>query len=302
MSESITKEFIDYLKYEKRYSEHTIKAYQTDLNEYNKFIHLTYGPTELNEHTHLYIRSWLSDLLAEGQTARTVSRKMSSLKSFFKYCLQKGYTKTNPTSKLQPIRIKQRLPVFVNETDMDELFKVMKFEESFYGIRDHTILKLLYGTGIRISELINLQTHDINKNTSSLKVLGKRNKERIVPLTDELIQIIDQYLGERENFIATRENFPGKNWLFLTEKGNKTYPKLIYTVVKKYLEQVTTIDKKSPHVLRHTFATHLLSHGADLNAIKELLGHANLAATQVYTHNTIDQLKSVYKQAHPKGK
>jgi integrase/recombinase XerC len=161
---------------------------------------------------------------------------------------------------------------------------------------------MLYGTGMRVSELIHLQTQDMNRSTRSLKVLGKRNKERIIPVSDELTQALDIYLRYRENFISALESKQGGDYLFLTEKGNKTYPKLIYFIVKKYLEQVTTIDKKSPHVLRHTFATHLLSHGADLNAIKELLGHANLAATQVYTHNSIDQLKSVYKRAHPKGK
>lgn len=302
MTDNNIKEFTGYLKYEKRYSQHTIKAYEKDLNEYAGFIQKTYGPLPLHEHTHTFIRTWLSNLLSEGLSSRSVSRKMTSLKSFFKYCLQNEYVEANPTTKLQPIRTKQRLPVFVHETDMSHLLENIKFEDSYGGTRDFTILKLLYGTGMRVSELINLQVQDINASTRSLKVLGKRNKERIIPLSDELFQTLDFYLKQRENFVDDLEHYTEKDCLFLSGKGNKTYPKLIYTIVKKYLEQVSTIDKKSPHVLRHTFATHLLSHGADLNAIKELLGHANLAATQVYTHNTIDQLKSVYKQAHPKGK
>jgi integrase/recombinase XerC len=302
MSEKITKEFLEHLEHERRYSAHTVKAYRTDLREYFSYLQVTYGQIELEEHTHTLIRSWLSELLGQGLQARSVSRKMTSLKSFFRYCLQNGYVHTNPTSKLQPVKIPQRLPVFVQEAEMQKLFTETEFEDSFTGIRDYTILNVLYGTGIRVSELVNLKTSDINITGSSLKVLGKRNKERIIPVNSKLMQMITVYLEERKQFLLEQDVKTKNDWLFLSGRANKTYPRMVYTIVKKYLEQVTTVDKKSPHVLRHTFATHLLSHGADLNAIKELLGHSNLAATQVYTHSTIDQLKNIYEQAHPKGK
>ncbi|MGM0612818.1 MAG: tyrosine-type recombinase/integrase [Bacteroidota bacterium] len=295
-------EFLAYIKHERRYSEHTIKAYGRDLHEYADYIQQSYGKITLESHTHLIIRSWLSYLLAQGLQAKTVSRKMSSLKSFFKYCLQNEYISHNPTSKLKPLKIPQRLPVFVQEKEMQKLFTEADFKDNFFGIRDYTILNLLYNTGMRVSELVKLKVQDINTGNRSLKVLGKRNKERIIPVNDYMMNTLKTYLQERDQFLLDKNVHPSENWLFLSSQGKKPYPKLIYSIVKKYLEQVSTIDKKSPHVLRHTFATHLLSHGADLNAIKELLGHANLAATQVYTHSTIDQLKSIYEQAHPKGK
>lgn len=294
--------FIDHLEHERRYSVHTIKAYKADLEDYKAHIRHTYGELKLHDHNTAIIRSWLSKLLAEGHKARTVSRKISSLKSFFKYCLHKGFLKTNPTLKLPAVKIPQRLPVFVQESDMQRLFTDIEFEDNYAGVRDYTLLNLLYGSGIRVSELVNLTVDDINSHDSSLKVLGKRNKERIIPVNRQLNEILSVYLKYRKEFKQEHRINIQKDWLFLSGRGNKTYPKLIYAIVKSYLEQVTTIDKKSPHVIRHTYATHLLSHGADLNAIKELLGHSNLAATQVYTHSTIDQLKAIYEQAHPKGK
>lgn len=302
MSKQLIKEFTEYLKHEKRNSEHTLKAYNTDLHEYFEYIQQSYGDIELKAHSHQIMRSWLSHLLAQGLQAKTVSRKMSSLKSFFKYCLQNAYISNNPTSKLKPLKIPQRLPVFVQEKEIQNLFTEPEFENNYFGIRDYTILNVLYNTGIRVSELVNLKVQDIDTGNRSLKVWGKRNKERIIPVNIYMVSILKTYLQEREQFQNKVKTNVNGNWLFLTVQGKKTYPKLIYDIVKKYLEQVSTIDKKSPHVLRHSFATHLLSHGADLNAIKELLGHSNLAATQVYTHSSIDQLKSIYEQAHPKGK
>ncbi|MCF8218137.1 MAG: tyrosine-type recombinase/integrase [Bacteroidales bacterium] len=295
-------EFLAYIKHERRYSEHTIKAYRMDLHEYADYIQQSYGKITLEAHTHLIIRSWLSYLITQGLQAKTVSRKMSSLKSFFKYCLQNGYISHNPTAKLKPLKIPQRLPVFVQEKEMQKLFTEAEFKNNYCGIRDYTILNLLYNTGMRVSELVNLNVQDINTGNCSLKVLGKRNKERIIPVNDYMMTTLETYLQERENFLLEKNVQPSEKSLFLSSQGKKPYAKLIYDIVKKYLEQVSTIDKKSPHILRHSFATHLLSHGADLNAIKELMGHANLAATQVYTHSTIDQLKSIYEQAHPKGK
>ncbi len=302
MLQQQTKEFIRYIRHERRYSEHTIRAYEADLQDYSEYIHETYGSIGLKDHTHNLIRSWLSFLLDKGLTAKTVSRKITSLKSFFKYCIQNGFIENNPTAKLQPVKIPQRLPDFVQEDEMKKLFSEFNFSEDYSSKRDHAILNILYGTGIRVFELVNLQVQDLNLHQCSLKVLGKRNKERIIPVHEELNEILRKYLLYRTAFISDNESIKAKDWLFLSNKGNKTYPKLIYNIVKSHLEQVTTRGKKSPHVLRHTFATHLLSHGADLNAIKELLGHSNLAATQVYTHSSIDQLKSIYEQAHPKGK
>lgn len=302
MTEREIQSFIDHLEHEYRYSVHTIKAYKADLEDYHDYVRATYGSLELHNHTSTIIRSWLSKLLAQGYKARTVSRKISSLKSFFRYCLRNGFIETNPTKKLPAIKIPGRLPVFVQEGDMQKLFTEIEFEDNYKGVRDYTILSLLYGSGIRVSELINLTVDNINIQDSSLKVLGKRNKERIIPVNHQLNDILSVYLTYRKYFYQDQRTNIQKDWLFLSERGKKTYSKLIYIIVKSYLEQVTTIDKKSPHVLRHTYATHLLSHGADLNAIKELLGHSNLSATQVYTHSTIDQLKSIYEQAHPKGK
>ncbi len=302
MLQQHTREFIRYIRHERRYSEHTARAYETDLHDYSEYISQTYGSIGLNDHTHNLIRSWLSVLLDKGLKAKTVSRKITSLKSFFKYCIQNGFIENNPTAKLQAVKIPQRLPDFVQEEDMKKLFRDLKFTEDYTGKRNYAILNILYGTGIRVSELVNLQVQNLNLHYRSLKVLGKRNKERIIPVNKELNETLENYLLYRKSFITDNKATPDKDWLFLSNQGNKTYPKLIYNIVKSHLEQVTTIGKKSPHVLRHTFATHLLSHGADLNAIKELLGHSNLAATQVYTHSSIDQLKSIYEQAHPRGK
>lgn len=302
MTTQLITEFVAYLKHEKRYSEHTIKAYRADLHEYAGYIHHLYGDINICDHTHVIIRSWLSHLMAHGLQSKTISRKMSCLKSFFKYCLRNAYISQNPASKLKPLKIPQRLPVFVQEKEMQKLFAEAEFKDNYVGIRDYTIINLLYNTGMRVSELVNLKVHDINTGNRSLKVLGKRNKERIIPVNDYMMKTLTTYLQVRDQFLSDINPQLSKHWLFISSQGKKPYPKLIYSIVKKYLEQVSTIDKKSPHVLRHSFATHMLSHGADLNAIKELLGHANLAATQVYTHNTIDQLKSIYEQAHPKGK
>ncbi|MFO8054853.1 MAG: tyrosine-type recombinase/integrase [Bacteroidales bacterium] len=294
-------EFIEYLSRQRRYSSHTVTAYQADLHEYFTFIEATYGLTSLDSHTHVYIRSWLSELLSKGLKASTVSRKISSLKSFFAYCFQNRHIATNPTARLQPVKLPKRLPVFIHEREMESLFTGVEFANTFYGVRDYTLLNVLYGTGIRVSELVNLKLQHVNTKENVIKVLGKGNKERLIPVNPVLSEILSVYLDYRKEFLSEKEK-PTKEWLFLSSRANKTYPKLIYTIVKDYLTQVTTVEKKSPHVLRHTFATHLLSHGADLNAIKELLGHANLSATQIYTHSSIDQLKKIYEQAHPRGK
>ncbi|MFO8087769.1 MAG: tyrosine-type recombinase/integrase [Bacteroidales bacterium] len=301
MAKLNTDEYIHYLSNERRYSKHTLVAYQNDLDDYQQYIREYYGDLPAAEHQHAHIRSWLSDLLARGLQARTVSRKISALKSFFKYSLEQGYITTNPTLKLSPIKIPHRIPVFIQENDMQKLFTEPEFEDNYKGIRDYTILQILYGSGIRVSELIHLSINNIDLAATNLKVRGKRNKERIIPFSFQLKQVLIVYLEQRKAFLAEK-GIQDEGWLFLSTHGKKTYPKLIYETVRYYLEQVTTTEKKSPHVLRHTYATHLLSHGADLNAIKELLGHSSLSATEVYTHSTIEQLKEIYEQAHPRGK
>jgi len=283
--------FLSYLKNEKRYSPLTISAYSTDLTQFYNFIKAQYDLTRIEEVTHGFIRSWIVDMIDAGITTRSVNRKITTLKSYYKFLLREGIVKKNPMLKILPPKTSKKLPVFVEKSSMDELLDTVDFDEGGKGRRDKLIILLLYSTGIRLSELINLKVSDIDFNQGTLKILGKGNKERILPFSDNLKNEIKQYLDQ----VCPIE------WLFLTDKGKKLYAKLVYRLVNSYLRKVTTISKKSPHVLRHTFATHMLNNGADLNAIKEFLGHVSLSATQVYTHNTIKKLTNIYKQAHPKA-
>ena len=241
------------------------------------------------------VRSWMADLSEVGIDNRSVNRKLSTLKSFYKFLVREGKIEVNPTSGIIAPKISKKLPSYVPEKDMESLFRDVEFENGFVGKRDRLVLEMFYATGMRRDELINLKVNGVNRRENTVKVLGKRNKERIIPLYEGVNEALEEYLEVRSDCE------PQDDHLFLTEKGKKIYPGLIYGIVKRYLEQITTIQKKSPHVLRHTFATHMLNNGADLNSIKELLGHANLSATQVYTHNSMEKLKSIYKQAHPKA-
>jgi len=288
-------EFLKYLKLEKRYSSHTIKAYQIDLTQFQDYLEETYESV-LQKVKHPMVRSWLAQMLDYGISPRSVNRKITALKSFYKFLLKEEIIKEDPTLKVVPPKMSKKLPAFVEEGQMSQLLDELDFTDDYAGVRDKLMIELFYSTGIRQSELINLKIKDIDLSSNMIKVLGKRNKERLIPLTIELRQKIDAYLN-------IRAELPIKDslYLLLTNKGKKLYPTLVYRQVNHYLSQVTSLDKKSPHVLRHTFATHMLNNGADLNAIKELLGHANLSATQVYTHNTIDKLKKVYNQAHPRA-
>jgi integrase/recombinase XerC len=242
------------------------------------------------------VRSWLAQMLDYGIAPRSVNRKITALKSFYKFLIKEGQLKENPTLKIIPPKSSKRLPVFVEQTQMAVLLDELPFEEGFNGVRDKLIIELFYSTGIRQSELINIRLKDVSLSGNTIKVLGKRNKERLIPFTIELCQKLEAYIKSRAEL-----SIKDTSYLLLTKKGKKLYPSLVYKQVNHYLSQVTSLDKKSPHVLRHTFATHMLNNGADLNAIKELLGHASLSATQVYTHNTIDKLKLVYNQAHPRA-
>lgn len=289
--------FLRYLEFEKRYSTHTLTAYRTDLNQLNVYLLETYEINDPVAVSYSILRSWILDLVEKGLTPKSLNRKIACLKSFYKFCMRQGEISKDPTLKLRAPKIKKSLPVFVEEESMYRLLDQVTFESSFDGKRDQLIMELLYGTGIRLSELIELTEAQVNTNARMLKVLGKGNKERIIPINKNLNNLIEQYLILKKQELSGNQT---KN-LIVTNKYEKCYPMFIYRTVKKYLNLITTVDKKSPHVLRHTFATHLLNKGADLNAIKELLGHSSLAATQVYTHNSLDKLKTIFNQAHPKA-
>ncbi|HEU0111626.1 MAG TPA: tyrosine-type recombinase/integrase [Flavisolibacter sp.] len=293
----IIQPFIDYLKFEKRYSGHTILSYQTDLHSFFDYIVVNYGETPLQQVSHIYIRSWLASLKDEKLTSKSINRKISTLKSFFKYQLKTGVIKQTPMSKISSPKIEKRLPNFVDNKDIKTLFDHVEFPDDWQGKTDRLVLILFYQTGMRLSELIQLKKTNINISSNSIKVLGKGNKERVIPVSSELLQLIRQYMTDQKLQFPEVET----DILLITEKGKCLSPRKVYSSVKKYLSLVTTIDKRSPHVLRHTFATHLTNNGAELNAVKELLGHSSLAATQVYTHNTIEKLKNVYNKAHPKA-
>jgi integrase/recombinase XerC len=285
--------FLQYLQFEKRFSEHTVIAYNNDLRQFIDYLETSYKISELSSIDHLIIRSWIVEMMEKKISSRTINRKITTLKTFYKYLLRQDLVKDNPMLKIQSPKTSKRLPVFVEKDKMDLLLDNITFEEGEDGLRDQLILEMFYATGMRLSELINLKEKDVDLAAGQLKVLGKRNKERIIPFNNELARKIKSYIDVKAG--------GGGDFLFVTGEGKKMYQKFVYNIVNKYLSQVTTLDKKSPHVLRHTFATHMLNNGADLNAIKELLGHANLAATQIYTHNTVEKLKNIHKQAHPKA-
>jgi integrase/recombinase XerC len=298
--------FIDYIQYEKRYSPHTVSAYRNDLDQFFSFLNIQYNISDIRDVTHPMIRSWLVHLMEEKISPRSVNRKLTTLKSFYKFLLKEGRVSINPMRKIISPRTSKKLPSFVEKEKMAMLFETINFGAGFPALRDRLILEILYATGMRLSELINLKETDIDFHQSTLKVLGKRNKERLIPFSNKFADLLKIYLQGKKIYLENAEFQRSSGnlddtWLIITDSGKKSYPRFIYRAVTKYLSQVTTLQKISPHVLRHTFATHLLNNGAELNAVKELLGHANLSATQVYTHNTIEKLKTIYKQAHPKA-
>jgi len=286
------KEFIFFLSSEKRFSNHTITAYKNDLLQFFSFLkkdHLLINDLDLISFK--IIRNYIAYLLESDIKARSVNRKISTLRSYFKFLVRMDYLSTNPMLKIIPPKSVKKIPVFVDQDSMLALLNEVSFEKGFIGERDKLIIELFYVTGVRLSELINIKISDINFDGCSVKVLGKRNKERIIPLSNSIANEISSFILK----------YDLRTYLFTNLKKQKVYNKLVYRVVKKYISKISSIDKNSPHILRHTFATHMLNNGADINAIKELLGHANLSATQVYTHNTIDKLKLIYKQAHPRA-
>jgi integrase/recombinase XerC len=286
--------FLDYLKFQKRYSAHTIISYETDLIAFFDFISMQYGEMEIGLIKSQMVRSWMAQLKELGNTAKTINRKISSLKTFFKHRLREGVIAVSPMATVVSPKQSKRLPLFVDKRDTDTLFTHIEFPQTFSGQTEKLMLALLYQTGMRQAELIGLKENQIDFSKNYIKVLGKGSKERIIPMSDELANVIKAYMQLKTDTMDRLH-------LLVRENGRQLYPKWVYNHVKKYLSLITTIEKKSPHILRHTFATHLTNNGADLNAVKELLGHSSLAATQIYTHNTIEKLKDVYKKAHPKA-
>jgi integrase/recombinase XerC len=290
--------FIDYLKFEKRYSAHTIRSYHDDLVQFFDFLETQFGGVKIKEISQSFVRSWLASLKEDDVTARTINRKISTLKSFFKYHLKNGVIENTPMFNITAPKISKRLPVFIKEKDLSDLTKALNTNtEDWDSLNTKMLITVFYSTGMRLSELINMKEKQVDFSRKQLKILGKGNKERIIPAGEELLSTIRGYINEK------RKVFEKTDDVFLvSSKGKKLYPKYAYNLVRGILnDEVKTLDKKSPHVLRHTFATHLMNNGANLDAVKELLGHASLASTQVYTHNTIEKLKNVYKKAHPKA-
>jgi integrase/recombinase XerC len=293
----VIQSFLDYLQFEKRYSIHTVTSYETDLRDFVDYIDKHYGNVRLRDLVHGFIRSWLASLKENGLTSKSLNRKISTLRSFFKYQLKTGAMETSPMTNVIAPKIPKRLPVFVKEEETKELLQTLSGStEDWKTLNAKMLLTLFYTTGMRLSELINLKEKQLDLGRLQIKVLGKGNKERIIPISREVIENIRNYQQAKKKEFERQEDV-----LLVTEKGKRMYPKYAYLLVNKYLGQASTLDKKSPHVLRHTFATHLMNGGADLNAVKELLGHSSLASTQVYTHTTIEKLKDVYKKAHPKA-
>jgi integrase/recombinase XerC len=289
--------FLQYLLIEKGCSSHTVRSYKNDLDQFFAFTEKSGSSVSFSEISSYDVRAWIVSMMDNNISSSSVHRKISCLRIFFRYLRKEGIISHDPMNKVVLPKRKKKLPVFVSEDALDNLLDKYEFGKGFPGIRNRTIIEMLYLTGMRRAELIGLKNADVDLPAGTIKVTGKRNKQRIIPLVKSFTVRIEEYINIRN------EHFPSdhEGWFFITNSGNKLYDKHVYNTVKCYLTMVTTIEKRSPHVLRHTFATHMLNHGADLNSIKELLGHANLSATQIYTHNTFEKLKKVYKQAHPRA-
>lgn len=292
------KSFLDYLLLEKNYSALTVKAYQADLNTFLEFVQTKYDLTDLEDVNYAQIRTWIVVLVENGLSNRSVNRKISSLNTYYKFLLKTETIQINPLVKHKALKTKKKIQVPFSETEVTDVLDVFNFDDTFEGIRDKLIIELFYSTGIRRIELVELKLNSIDFNNKTLKVLGKRNKERILPLLSSVLKTMHQYLEARNELDIIVDD----EILFLTKKGAKIYETLVYRIINDYFSKASSKVKKSPHILRHSFATHLLNQGADLNAVKELLGHTSLAATQVYTHNSIAELKKVHVNTHPRSK
>ncbi len=291
-----TQSFLKYLEFEKRSSSHTLIAYRCDLEQFLSFCY-NKGIDDISAITTRIVRSWVVELVNGGMAPKSVSRKITTLKSFFKFLMREEYIELSPAEGVTTPKIPKKLPVFVRDSEMNHLLDDIPFANDYEGVRDKLILELFYGSGMRLSELVGLTDRDFDLKQGIVRVTGKYNKDRLIPMYNQLIYLIEQYINVRNMEFGMNK----ANSFFLTGKGEKVYHKLVYRIVNKYLALVTTLHKKSPHVLRHSFATSLLNAGADLNAIKELLGHSNLNATQVYTHNSFERITDIYNQAHPRS-
>lgn len=289
--------FIQYLASEKRLSPHTVQAYTTDLKQCAAYLHTLTPDNQLEQAKHQLLRAWIVSLTQQGLSNRSINRKIAALKAFYKFLKIQGYIEGDPTLHLSRLKQQKSLPVFIQEKELLDLLNHHEFENTFEGWRDRLVLELLYGTGIRLTELLTLQDMAVDLHDNMIRVQGKRNKERVIPFPQSLCQVIEQYRVHRNATLSKGLN----SLLLVTTSGAPCYPMLIYRLVRKYLCKYTHADRYSPHVLRHTFATHLLNKGAELNAIKDLLGHESLAATQLYTHHSLKKLQEAFKQAHPRA-
>ena len=297
LAQDSIRSFLDYLKYQRRYSAYTIRSYHDDLMQFFGFLETQFGEVSLDAIGHNHVRSWLASIKERDITSKTINRKISSLKSFFKYLVKTGVVAQTPMLRVITPKVSKRLPEFIGESDAGKLIGSLKRTDDWKSLNTRILITLFYTTGMRLSELVNLKESQVDFGKKQVKVLGKGNKERIIPIGQEIVGMIAEYIKYKKKEFESVDNT-----LLVTEKGKKMYTKYPYLLVRSFLgSEVKTLNKKSPHVLRHSFATHLSNNGADLNAIKELLGHSSLAATQIYTHNTIEKLKTVYKKAHPKA-
>ena len=288
--------FLHYLKFEKRYSPHTLTSYQNDLGQFTAFMLGEFNIQDAKQINHFHIRTWLAQLKDHKMTPRSINRKISALNSFYKHLLRNSLVDKNPVKQLHALRLPERLPIYMKESETEQMMQEIQFDEGFNGFTERLVCDLLYQTGMRRSELVQLKEKDIEWSLQQIRILGKGNKERLVPVNPHLLSDIKDYLQEKKKLDHYDDNH-----LLVLQSGEPLYAGYVYRVVKRYINMTSTLKKKSPHVLRHTFATHLLNNGANIQAIKDLLGHSSLAATQVYTHNNIDKLKEIHKLKHPRG-
>jgi len=289
--------FLKYIQFQKRYSLKTVTSYQTDLHQFEQYILVTFQEGKIEAAAYGLIRSWIVSLVEQKLDAASINRKIACLRSFYKFLMQQEIVDKNPMAKIRVLKTKKKLPHFVKEEDMNTLLDDPGFTNDHEGVREKLIIEFFYGTGMRLSELINLRESQVNLRSRTIKVIGKRNKERVIPFADNLVSMIEAYRKVRDRDVQMKDH----GFLFVTDTGDQLYPMLVYRAVKKHLKKFSAVEKRSPHVLRHSYATHLLDKGAEINAVKDLLGHSSLAATQVYTHNSMEKLKKVFDQAHPKA-